>query len=283
MSFHPLVSDIAWGSWRLCEAGTAPLERIDAALEAGFTLFDTADIYGEPSHGFGAAETLLGQALRERPGLRDRICLATKGGIRPGTPYDSSRAYLQDALDGSLRRLGVERIDLYQIHRRDWLTAPDELATTLDDMIASGKIGAVGLSNYAPSEAAALHAFIGAPTRSTQVEFSLWQPQPLHDGTLDDAMTRRAAVFAWSPLGGGRLEQCAAPLAKALRALGTQHGVDDAAIALAWVMAHPARPIPIVGSQAPERILRAADARRVVWNRQDWYALLEAATGQPLP
>ncbi|ARR55100.1 aldo/keto reductase [Rhizorhabdus wittichii] len=283
MTFHPLASDIGWGSWRLCEDGSHPLERIDAAIEAGFTLFDTADIYGTDSAGFGAAEALLGEMLRDRPGLRDHICLATKGGIRPGIPYDSSRSHLLEALEASLRRLRVERIDLYQIHRRDWLTRPDELAATLDMMVDSGKVGAVGVSNYAPSELAALRAFARTPILTTQPEFSLWHPQPLHDGTLDDAMTQGMTVLAWSPLGGGRLAGCTDRLAETLGALAGQQGVDVAAIALSWVMAHPAGVIPIVGSQSPERIRRAADARKVRWTREDWYRLLEAAIGRRLP
>lgn len=283
MTFHPLASDIGWGSWRLCEDGSHPLERIDAAIESGFTLFDTADIYGADSRGFGAAEELLGRMLRDRPGLRDHICLATKGGIRPGIPYDSSRNHLLDGLEASLRRLRVERIDLYQIHRRDWLTRPDDLGATLDMMVDSGKVGAVGVSNYAPSELAALRAFTRTPILTTQPEFSLWRPQPLHDGTLDDAMMHGMTVLAWSPLGGGRLAHCTDRLAEALRALAEQQDVDTAAIALSWVMAHPAGVIPIMGSQSPERIRRAADARNVGWTRQAWYGLLEAATGTPLP
>ncbi|MBO9379880.1 aldo/keto reductase [Sphingomonas histidinilytica] len=283
MTFHPLASDMGWGSWRLCEDGSHPLERIDAAIESGFTLFDTADIYGADTKGFGAAEELLGRMLRDRPGLRDQICLATKGGIRPGFPYDSSRNYLLDAVEASLRRLRVERIDLYQIHRRDWLTPPDELASTLDMMVDSGKVGAVGVSNYAPSELAALRSFARTPILTTQPEFSLWHPQPLHDGTLDDAMTHGTTVLAWSPLGGGRLTRCTDRLGETLHALAEQQNVDSAAIALSWVMAHSAGVIPIVGSQSPERIRRAADARKVLWTRNDWYRLLEAAIGQKLP
>ncbi len=280
-----LVSPLAWGMWRLAGIETAAVRAlIDAALGAGITLFDTADIYGfDAPAGFGSAEELFGRALREDRGLRDRMVIATKGGIRPGIPYNSSSAYLSEAVDDSLRRMAVDTIDLYQIHRRDLLTHPHEVAAALDAMVTGGKVRAVGVSNHAPAEFDALQAFLGQPIVATQPEFSALHSAPLFDGTLDHAMAREVAVLAWSPLGGGRLADPAHPAGAMLDEHGAAFGVDAASAALAWVMAHPARIIPIVGSQSPARIAAAADAYRVEWTRSAWYAVLQAGMGRALP
>lgn len=279
------VSPLAWGMWRLSGDDIAAVRAlIDAALAAGITLFDTADIYGcDMPAGFGSAEALFGRALAEDRALRDRMVIATKGGIRPGIPYNSSRDYLADALDDSLRRMGVETIDLYQIHRRDLLAHPQEVAAALDAMVASGKVRAIGVSNHVPAEVDALQAFLDQPIVATQPEFSALHTAPLFDGTLDHAMTHDLAVLAWSPLGGGRLTDAAHPAGALLAARGAAWGVDAATAALAWVMAHPARIIPIVGSQNPARIAAAAGAYRVEWTRTQWYAVLEAGMGSRLP
>ena len=279
------VSPIAWGMWRFSgdDAGAARA-RVEAALDAGITLFDTADIYGcDTPAGFGSAESLFGRVLAGDPALRQRMVIATKGGIRPGIPYNSGARYLAEAIDASLARMGVDMVDLYQIHRRDFLTHPQEVAESLTAMVEAGKVRAIGVSNHAPSELEALQAFLGLPIVSTQPEFSALRTAPLYDGTLDQAMAREMAVLAWSPLGGGRLATADHPAAIALAAQGARFGADATAAALSWIMAHPARPIPIVGSQSPERIARSIEAFRVEWTRAEWYAVLEAALGEPLP
>lgn len=277
------VSPLAWGMWRLKE-GDPVRAAIDAALAASITLFDTADIYGcDMPAGFGSAEALLGRALGEAPELRDRMIVATKGGIRPGVPYDSSADYLLSAVDASLRRLRTDRIDLYQIHRRDVLTHPQEVAGALERMVAAGKVRAVGVSNHSPAETEAVQAFLPFPLASTQPEFSPLCAAPLLDGTFDHAMRVGLAVLAWSPLGGGRLADPASAAGRLLAERGAAHGVDLAAAALSWAMVHPARPVPIVGSQNPARIAAAADAFKVEWARSEWYAVLEAGTGRKLP
>lgn len=279
-----LVSPIAWGMWRLSGEVSAARALAEAALESGITLFDTADIYGQAEQGgFGAAETLFGRVLAEAPGLRERIVLATKGGIVPGVPYDSSPAYLDRAIDASLKRLGVDHIDLYQIHRPDVLEHPQELAATLERIVASGKARAIGVSNFTPAQVAALEAFLTIPIASTQPEFSPLQTAPLWDGTLDAAMARDHAVLAWSPLGGGRIAGGQGGAAVLLAAKAEEAGVSVAAATYAWVMAHPARIIPIVGSQRAERIRESADAYKVGWTRAEWYGVLQAAMGEKLP
>ena len=279
-----LVSPIAWGMWRLRGADVIGARAlIEAALDSGITLFDTADIYGfNGADGFGDAEAALGRVLGEAPELRAHMVVATKGGIIPGVPYDSSPGYLERALDASLRRLGVEQVDLWQVHRPDLLAHPQELAATLEKMIASGKTRAIGVSNFTPAQVAALESFLTVPLASTQPEFSPLHTDPLWDGTLDLAMARDHAVLAWSPLGGGRLGQDG-PVAELLAGKGAHYGVSAAAATYAWLMAHPARVIPIVGSQRVERIHEARDAFKVEWTRAEWYAVLQASMGKKLP
>lgn len=279
------VSDIAWGMWRLSGDDVQRVCRlIDSALEAGITLFDTADIYGFGSPiGFGGAEALFGRALAEMPSWRDQMVIATKGGITPPVPYDSSAAYLTAACEESLARLGVDTIDLYQVHRRDFLTHPQEVADALTRLVEAGKVRAVGVSNHSPAELSALQLFLDLPIASTQPEFSPLRVAPLYDGTLDQAMADDIAVLAWSPLGGGRLTNPSHPAAALLAAQGNAFGVDAVAAALSWLIVHPARVIPIVGSQNAARIRAAADARKVGWTREQWYAVMQAGAGEKLP
>ena len=286
-----VVSSMAWGMWRF--AGRSVDEAralVEAALDSGITLFDTADIYGfNGSGGFGDAEALLGQVLAESPGLRDRMVLATKGGIIPPAPYDSSPAYLERAIDASLKRLGVHRIDLYQIHRPDILTHPHEVARAMEKAYALGKIGAFGVSNVTPAQVTAMNAMMPRelPLSTTQPELSPLCLTTIEDGTLDIAMTHNQAVLAWSPLGGGRIanptDARETAVAAALDEVATAHSVSRTATAYAWIMAHPAHPIPIVGSQDSSRIKEAADAYKVSWTRESWYKVLVASRGVPLP
>lgn len=292
------VSPLAWGMWRFGGDDVATArEKVEAALAAGITFFDTADIYGpDNDEPFGASEALLGRVFAEAPGLRDRIVLASKGGIRMGVPYDSSPAYLRAAVEASLTRLGVERIDLWQIHRPDMLTHWAEVATTLDALVAEGKIGAVGVSNFTVAQTAALAAHLQSGIVSTQPEFSPLATAPLFDGILDQAMQHGFGVMAWSPLGQGRIgdgdprpgrgkpdDKRTARVKAALAAQGEAHGVGVTAAAYAWIMAHPAGIVPIVGTQNPARIAASADAFKVKWTRAQWYGVLTASLGENLP
>jgi aryl-alcohol dehydrogenase-like predicted oxidoreductase len=286
-----VVSPIAWGMWRFRGADVnAARGLVDAALESGIDLFDTADIYGSgPGGAFGAAETLLGRVFAEAPALRERMVLASKGGIEPGTPYNSSADYLERACEASLQRLGVEQLDLYQIHRPDSLTHPAEAARALTRLRDAGKIAEAGVSNYRPAEVTALAAHLPFPLASIQPEFSPLTIAPVYDGVLDQAMQLDIGVLAWSPLAGGRLGERAgddprtAAVAAALDKLAAAHGVSRAVAAYAWIMAHPSGAIPIVGSQRPERIGEAAAAAAVRLSRAEWYQVLVAARGEPLP
>jgi len=289
---------IAFGCWRLFgTAVTAARERIEAALALGIDLFDHADIYGRDETGphFGMAETVFGRVLAEAPRLRDRMLLATKGGIAPGVPYDSSGAYLVAACEASLKRLGVDCVDLYQIHRPDWLAHPADTGAALAKLRESGKIRAVGVSNFTPAQFDALQRHLPFPIATHQPELSPFELAPLRDGVLDQCLREGVAPLAWSPLAGGRLglpvaaarrEPDGARLAALLErldALAAREGVPRAAVALAWLLAHPAGVIPIVGTQQPRRLAEAARAFDVRLSRQDWYDVVVASQGARMP
>ncbi|MCZ8369986.1 MAG: aldo/keto reductase [Porphyrobacter sp.] len=285
------VSPIAWGMWRLAENGRTAADAaklVHAALDAGITFLDTADIYGfDGSGGFGDAEALLGEVIAAEPALRDRMVLATKGGILPPLPYDQSADYLGAAVDASLRRLQVDSVDLWQIHRPDILAHPQETARVLDDAVASGKIRSLGVSNFTMAQTAALQHFLGNKLATTQPEISPLRIDCFENGELDQAMMLGLTPMAWSPLGGGRL---AAPetardkaVAAALDAVAQAQGVSRTVAAYSWLMAHPAGIVPIIGSQTPARIAEGAQALNVRWTRTDWYAVLVAARGERLP
>jgi predicted oxidoreductase len=283
-----MLAPIAWGMWRFAGHSVAEARAmIDAAFDIGVTLFDTADIYGFGDQGFGEAEALLGQVFAADPSLRSRMVLATKGGITPPTPYDSSPAWITQAIDDSLRRLGTDHVDLWQVHRPDILTHPAELARALEAAHRAGKIGAIGVSNYTAAQIDALGAALSVPLVSTQPEFSALCLDPITDGSFDRAMQHGQVALAWSPLGGGRIAAPATPreaaVAAALDAVAQKNGVSRTSAAFSWVMAHPAHPIPIIGSQNPARIREAGDAYKVSWTRAEWYAVLVASRGEALP
>ena len=283
------VSALAWGNWRLCgdDVG-AVVKLLHAALDAGIDLIDTADIYGpDNNEPFGASEALLGRALATDPSLREKLVIATKGGISMGVPYDSSAEYLTAAIDASLQRLGTDRVELWQIHRPDILTHPSEIAQSIEAAHKAGKIRSFGVSNFTTSQIATLQQYLSIPIVSTQPELSALKLAPIENGELDQAIAMDMAVLAWSPLGGGRLanpaDERAKAAAEALDEVAAEYGVSRTAAAYSWIMAHPARPIPIVGSQKADRIAEAADALKVRWTRARWYSVLVAAKGEPLP
>lgn len=292
---------MAYGCWRLADDAPDPdlvAQRIGAALVAGLTLIDTADIYGHGTPaGFGGAESLLGDLLRSDGSLRSEMVLATKGGIVPGVPYDQSPSYLRSACEASLARLGTDVIDLYFVHRPDVLTAPAELAGTLDALVDDGLVRSVGLSNFSAGHTRAVAAHLKHPLAALQPELSLRHLDPLTDGTLDIAGELGTAVLAWSPLAGGSLvadnTDAGSPAASddgdppmlgaELQRVATAHDTATSTVALAWLMALPGPVIPIVGTQRVERIRSSAEAAEIVLDRADLYALLEAAQGARLP
>lgn len=251
-------------------------------------LVDTADVYGLDwgGVGFGACEALLGQVLADAPDLRDEIVLATKGGIHPPVPYDSSASGLRKACEASLHRLGVDVIDLYQVHRPDLFAHPESVAATLLALRDEGKIRAIGISNYTPAQHDALLVYLQDALATTQPEYSAIELTPLRDGTFDRCARDHVTPLAWSPLGGGRIVSgtgVSLELLGVLDALARREGVSRAAVAIAFTLAHPTRPVSIVGSQNPSHLRDATDALRVHLARVDCYRIVAAAEGRPLP
>lgn len=283
------VGPLAFGLWRYVDSDVAVSQRLlETALDAGMNLVDNADVYGFDwgGTGFGAVEENLGRVLAVAPHLRDRMVLATKGGIMPPIPYDSSPEYLRSACEASLRRMGVEVIDLYQIHRPDMLTHPAHVAETLTALRDEGKIREVGVSNHTPAQVTALAEHLPFPLASNQPEYSALHLDPLRDGTFDECMRAGTTVLAWSPLAGGRLasgDGVRPELLEVLDRIAAREQVDRATLAVAFVLAHPARPVAILGSQNGERLAASTAALDVHLERQDVYDIIQASEGVPLP
>ena len=292
------LSRMAYGVWRLSEAQdgsvSANLARIEACLAQGITTFDHADIYGDYS-----CEALFGEAIKAQPGLKDRIEIVTKTDIMllsshwPDTRvkhYDTSPAHVTASVERSLSRLGVDVIDLLLIHRPDPLMDAQALGRCLDGLIDSGKLRGAGVSNFMPWEVDLLQSCMRHTLQTNQLELSLLHTAPFINGQLAHAQQHRMPVMAWSPLGGGRLHSqahtpgtAAARLAPKLAALAHAAGTDTTAVAMAWLMHHPVRILPVMGSNQPERIARFGDAARVPMDRQTWYELYELANGHEVP
>ena len=225
--------------------------------------------------------------------MRDSILIGSKSGVRfaghpAGAPYryDFSEQHITWSCEQSLQRMGIDTIDLYQLHRPDWLADWEEVAAAFSKLKSSGKVREFGVSNFRPSQVVALQSALGDPLLVNQVEISLVCLDRFTDGTLDQCQTTGMTPLAWSPLGGGKLlaaDTVDAPLAALLEETATRHGTTPSNIALAWLMRHPSGIIPIVGSTNPLRIREATIACEVKLTREEWYALLEAARGVRLP
>lgn len=289
----PTERRLAYGTWRFREDELQTATSMLAlARENGIDHVDTADVYGGKD-GFGGAERLLGAIRSRTPSLLKGAVVATKAGIEPGSPYNSSAEHLSAACEASLKRLGVERLDLFYVHRPDVLTHPAQLAATLDKLVASGKVAAIGVSNFTTHQVDALARHLKTPITAHQFEFSAGHVQPLFDGTLDQAMMEGIAVTAWSPLAGGRLTESGGSRAGAdtairragtrLAEIGRRLGETPAAVALAFLLRHPAGVTPIVGTKDRSRLVACLRSRSISLSPTEWYALLEASIGESLP
>jgi predicted oxidoreductase len=277
------------GLWRFTTESVADATTlISVAVDNGVTLLDNAAVYGRNwgGKGFGAAEELLGAVLKQSPALRNKVCIATKGGITPGIPYDQSPATLRRECEDSLRRLGVERIDLYQVHRPDLFAHPRETAETLMALRREGKIDRVGVSNFTPAQHEALAAHLDVPIETSQPEYSAAALGPLRDGTFDLCMREGVVPLAWSPLAGGRLvtgENVRPELIAVIDEVAKARGTTREQVAYAFVLSHPARPVVLLGTQKPERIIAATSSPVQSLDRAELYRIVAASEGRPLP
>jgi predicted oxidoreductase len=288
----PEISSVVCGAWRMSEWGWSSTERlrwIEECADLGATTFDHADIYG----GY-TVEGLFGEALSLKPGIRNRLQLIGKVGIKLVSPlrpdhsvhqYDTSAAHILRSVDNSLAQLRSDHLDLLLIHRPDPLMDADEVAEALARLIQLGKVRAVGVSNFKPSQFALLNDRIRLVTN--QVELSPLRLDVLHDGTLDQCQQLRVRPMIWSPLAGGALftsEEAAAQRVRGvLEDLARQHRTSATSIAYAWIARLPSRPVPIVGSRRIEAVKDAVSAMSIPLSSAEWTRIWEAATGHEVP
>ncbi len=288
----------AWSHEPPTEAGrAAAFAALDAARECGARLFDHADIYCR-----GRSESLFGEWMRSRKVARQDLILQSKCGIRPGEGelpdrYDFSREHILGAVEGILRRLGVDFLDVLMLHRPDPLGHPEEVAEAIGELRQRGWIKAFGVSNFSAAQVRLYQRALDGPIRVNQVELSLRhaglieagvqvnRKAPSRDAGSDDLLDfcreQDIDIQAWSPLakgraGGERVE-------KALRDIAARHGVEVETIQIAWLHRHPAKIRPVIGSTRPERIRAAFAVPRVELSREDWYRLFNAARDGDLP
>ena len=265
-----------------------------AAFDAGYNHFDHADIYGG-----GECESLFGEFLRESPGIREELIITSKCGIRfPGQPeagdparYDFSFDHIISSVEGSLERLGIDRLDMLLLHRPDYLFNAAEVATALETLVENGMVRQVGVSNMRPSHVLLLRSQYRAPLLVNQVEINIHNIDALNDGTLDQCQELRITPQAWCPLGGvvypawGNTlsEEDEKRIAGEFARQSEKYECEPWLVMLAWLLKHPAGIMPIIGSTTPERISMAIRALQIDYSREDWYRLLEARNGHPVP
>ena len=288
------LSRIAYGAWRLSESTdtgvTATRRKIDLCLEQGISSFDHADIYGDYR-----CEAIFGEAIKADPALAKRIEIVGKCGImlrsgqQPSTRvkhYDTSAAHVRASVDRSLARLGVDHLDVLLIHRQDPLLDHLQLGACLDALIAQGKVRCAGVSNFMPWDVELLQSGMKNRLVTNQIELGLLHLQPFVDGQVAFAQRMAMPLMAWSPLAGGALfgsGEAARRLAPLLDAQAKAQGVDATAVAIAWLMHHPANIVPVLGTNDVDRIARIGQASKVRFDTQGWYELYAAALGRDVP
>ncbi|WP_108503196.1 aldo/keto reductase [Paracoccus indicus] len=281
------LSRLVYGMWRVGDdADTSPAHvraKIDACLDQGITTLDQADIYGDYT-----AEAILGAALKADPGLRNKVELVSKCDIVAPCGkyadvsckhYDTSAAHIRASVESSLRDFGTDHLDLLLIHRPDPLMDHHETGGALDALVREGKLRAVGVSNFRPWDVELLQSAMNTRLATNQIELSLAGVAPFTSGDLAFHQKRGDAVMAWSPLGGGSLMTGEGPVQAVLDELAGEFGVDRAAVAVAFLLRHPATILPVLGTNSLPRIAAISDAAKVDLDRQQWFRLYQAALG----
>ncbi len=286
-------SRIIYGMWRLgddSDTSSAHVQaKIEACLEQGITTMDQADIYG----GY-EAEEVLGKALKATPALKDKIEIVTKcdivapmgrySGARVKY-YDTSRNHILASVDHSLRLMNIDKIDTLLIHRPDPMMDHHETGAALDDIVASGKVRSVGVSNFKLHDWLLLQSAMKTKLITNQIELSLSAHQGFTNGDVAYLQQRSIPIMAWSPLGGGTLVsgEGNAELRTAMTKIAQANDTDIGAVAVAWLLAHPANIMPVMGTNNLNRIKVLSDALKVGMDRQTWFELYTAALGQEVP
>ena len=278
---------------------------IETALENNITVFDHADIYT-----LTKAEQVFGQVLKDAPSLKEKMILQSKCAIRfedEAGPkrYDFSAKWITESVDGILSRLGIEQLDILLLHRPDPLIELSEVAQTIHDLQASGKIKHLGVSNMHGHQIAFLQSALDTPIVANQLEMSLAFRDWVEDGittnsahnrnmgyapgTIEHCMLNKVQLQAWGSLAQGRytggnaeFEEDVATAALVTK-LAAEYGVSPEAIVLGWLMRHPAGIQPLIGTTNLQRIRQCTEATNVTLSREHWYALLESARGSDVP
>ena len=293
------VSEISLGCMRIADMSHQEIATlIHTALDEGIDFFDHADIYGG-----GQSEAKFSAALGMNPSLRERMLLQTKCGIRQGS-FDFSKEHILAAVDGSLQRLHTDYVDVLLLHRPDALVEPEEVAEAFTILESSGKVRHFGVSNQNPMQIELLRKYVKQPILFNQLQFSITNtgmidaginvnmeidPSIDRDGSiLDYCRLHEITIQPWSPFQYGFFEGVFLDndkfpeLNQAIDALAAAKGVTNTAIAIAWILRHPARMQPIVGTTRPERVKEICKASDITLTRQEWYAIYRAA-GNKLP
>ena len=284
-------SRIVYGMWRLgddADTSTAHVQaKIEACLAQGITTMDQADIYG----GY-EAEEILGHVLKAAPALKDQIEIVTKCDIvapagRYSTArvkyYDTSRAHILSSIDHSLRLMNIDKIDTLLIHRPDPMMNHLETGAALDEVVASGKVRSVGVSNFKLHDWTLLQSAMKTPLITNQIELSLTANAGFTNGDVAYLQERNVPIMAWSPLGGGELMTGTGAVQEAISKVAAVNAVDNSAAAVAWLLAHPANIMPVMGTNNINRIKALSDALKVKMDRETWFELYTAALGNEVP
>ncbi len=290
----PEFSEIVQGYWRMGDWNRSAQEHLSFLkqhVELGVTTVDHAHVYG----GNPSCEELFGQALALDPTIRDQIEIVSKCGIelvtgeRHVNHYDSTPVAITGSVETSLRRLGIESLDVLLIHRPDWLMDVDEIAKCFDSLKQSGKVQHFGVSNFTASQFALLQSRLDAPLVTNQVEINPLNMGVTTDGSLDVLHQNRVRPMAWSCLAGGRIfsesSEQVVRLNKTLEQVAEELGADvaiDQAL-YAWSMALPSKPVAIVGSGNIARVQAAIEALKLKLSQEQWYRIWVAANGYGVP
>lgn len=282
----PVAGVMRWGVWGANFSTVQYREMIETCLQYGIFTFDHADIYGDYT-----TEAEFGEVLKENPSLRQHMKLITKCGIQMVTAnrpehgiksYNTSRAHIIRSVEQSLRNFGTDYLDILLIHRPDPLLDPAEVAEAIEQLKDQGKVLSFGVSNFLPHQVDLLvkHTLI----EYNQVELSLMQLKALADGTLENCMKHRITPMAWAPLGGGLFTDDSHPRFRAISAaaneLAEKYNTGLNEILLAWLHTHPSGIQSVIGTTKIERLLQAKAAASIRLEREDWFTLLAASTGE---
>ena len=284
-------SRLIYGMWRIGDDDNTTAahveKKIQLCLDQGITTFDQADIYG----GY-TAEAILGAALSKNPSLRQRMEIVTKCDIvapvgrysdRRVKYYDTTRQHIEASVNQSLKDMQIDSIDLLLIHRPDPLMDHNETGQALDDLVKSGKVRSVGVSNFRYWDWNLLQSAMTQQLVTNQIELNLNAHDALTDGSVAFLQERGIKPMAWSPLAGGSLvnenNDEMAGVRKALKKMAVEQGVGADAVAVSWLLKHPATILPILGTNNLQRIETLSDALKVEMSREDWFILYESALG----